>query len=684
MKDFFRVGWWTWGIGAAVICAAALAVSAANAPQGQPAFADGYMAYKRGDMAAAIQTLKAAGDSGVLGDYRLFYLGQAQLQQHDLDGAAASFISLCARYPESIFAARAELAAANIALTQNKFSQARQLASSALVRSDRAWLQASGRLTLARAMAALGQFSEAYEKAGEIRRYYPRSDADAGARALQKSLLLAYPELADTASLSYLTGEAQTLLSEGQSADAYRAAAAALALEPSPAVRAAMLWIEAKSSPANRERALKSYLAVAPTGPKAAEAMFDLARINWHRKDTAGARMYFRALVARFPASSLTPGAMLRIGRTYEDEDRFDLARSSYLAAAAAHPHSEAAADARFRAVWLLYRNHRFAGAAAGFQSMEPRANDPIERSMYQYWAARSLEQAGQGDRARDIYYDLAATTVTNYYPELAARRVGAPRIDLPAVTLVGSPAPAPVDGRESFHLQRALALKGLALDELELGELRELAAIDGNSHAMRMFLLAEYPQAGGYHDATVLATKMAMRGEISSRLAERIRYPRAYWPLFSQAAARTGIKPYLLLALSRQESLFDPRACSYADARGVMQLLPSTAAKVAAQSGIAPYRIDLYDPAINIELGSTNLKMMLAMFGGDEFKAIAAYNGGEDAVRRWVERYGGADDEWVENIEFAETRNYVKKVVGGMREYQMLYPRLNTETASN
>jgi soluble lytic murein transglycosylase len=124
--------------------------------------------------------------------------------------------------------------------------------------------------------------------------------------------------------------------------------------------------------------------------------------------------------------------------------------------------------------------------------------------------------------------------------------------------------------------------------------------------------------------------------------------------------------------------------ACSYADARGVMQLLPTTAQRIAARTGLPEYRIDLYDPAVNIELGSANLKLLLGMFGGDEFKAIAAYNGGEDAVQRWVERYGGPDDEWVENIEYAETRNYVKKVVGGMREYLMLYPALTTETVAN
>ena len=77
----------------------------------------------------------------------------------------------------------------------------------------------------------------------------------------------------------------------------------------------------------------------------------------------------------------------------------------------------------------------------------------------------------------------------------------------------------------------------------------------------------------------------------------------------------------------------------------------------------------------MNIELGSADVKSLLNLFNGNQFKAIAAYNGGEEAVQRWEVKYPGPDDEWVENIEYAETRNYVKKVVGGMREYRMLYP---------
>src|SRR5207302_8587969 len=103
------------------------------------------------------------------------------------------------------------------------------------------------------------------------------------------------------------------------------------------------------------------------------------------------------------------------------------------------------------------------------------------------------------------------------------------------------------------------------------------------------------------------------------------------------------------------------------------MQLLPSTAARVARQAGI-PHATDLYDPDLNLELGAAYLRQLLAMFNGNQFKAVAAYNGGEGAVQEWSAKFPGADDEWVENIGYHETREYVKRVIGGLREYQLLY----------
>ena len=117
------------------------------------------------------------------------------------------------------------------------------------------------------------------------------------------------------------------------------------------------------------------------------------------------------------------------------------------------------------------------------------------------------------------------------------------------------------------------------------------------------------------------------------SDVAERVRYPRAYWDLFSSASTRLALDPYLVLALSRQESLFNPKATSSSNARGLMQLIPSTARKMASQNGMDTEQIRLYDPSVNVELGTTYLKNLFEMFNGDAFHAVAAYNAGENAV---------------------------------------------------
>jgi soluble lytic murein transglycosylase len=116
---------------------------------------------------------------------------------------------------------------------------------------------------------------------------------------------------------------------------------------------------------------------------------------------------------------------------------------------------------------------------------------------------------------------------------------------------------------------------------------------------------------------------------------------------------------------------MFDPTARSPADARGLMQLLPSTAERVAATTD----PIDLNDPQVNIDLGTRYLRALLTRFGGDPLKAIAAYNGGENAVVKWQRQFADlADDEFVESITYRETRDYVKRVVSNYRAYQQQY----------
>ena len=512
----------------------------------------------------------------------------------------------------------------------------------------------------------------------ELRDKYPHSDADAEARVLVREILAAHPETADTNSIAYHRDESELLLREGALSEADEQANAGLAMNPEPQLRAELVWVTVralKPEPERAKRAIAEYLQIAPRGHDAAAALEALALIYWHDDQDDLARATFDRLVANFPASELAPGAMLRIGKIFEELHQLDSARAQYRRLAARYPGSDAAEDARFRIPWTLYAARSYRIAADGFQSAAARAKDPIDRDMNEYWRARALEKAGDSGGARAIYEKLADSTDSNYYPELASRRVATGKPDLPAAS-----APDPrsdvtpsVSGVAEFHMARLQALRALGIKELQPDELKALAE-ESSSVEMRRFVLAGYASADAWYDAIVTATHMEKSGQIGHDVAERVRYPRAYWDLFSSASTRLALDPYLVLALSRQESLFNPRATSSSNARGLMQLIPSTARKMATQQGMDTDQIRLYDPSVNVQLGTTYLKNLFEMFHGDEFHAVAAYNGGENAVMKWLAKSPGPDDEWVENIAYKETRDYVKKVIGGRREYLLLY----------
>jgi soluble lytic murein transglycosylase len=515
----------------------------------------------------------------------------------------------------------------------------------------------------------------------ELRDKYPRSDADAEARALVHSILASDPEIADTSSLTYHRAEAELLLREGALSEADEQASAGLAMAPEASLRAELVWVKAralKPEPERAKSALLEYLQIAQRGPDAAAALEALALIYWHDDQYDLARATLNRLVANFPGSSLAPGAMLRVGKTFEEQHQLDSARAQYRKLAARYPGSDAAEEARFRIPWTLYSARNYRIAAAGFQSAGARAKDPIDRDMCEYWRARSLEKAGDSDEARALFAKLAESTDSNYYPELASRRVGAAKPDLPAAS---APDPEsggvpPVSGVAEYHMARLQTLRALGLKELEPEELKALEEHAGGTAEMRRFVLAGFASADAWYDAIVAATHMEKNGQLSHPVAERVRYPRAYWDLFQPASTRLALDPYLVLALARQESLFNPNATSGSNARGLMQLIPSTARKMASQQGLDSGAIHLYDPSVNVELGTAYLKNLFEMFHGDAFRAVAAYNAGESAVSKWNAQSPGADDEWVENIAYKETREYVKKVIGGRREYLLLYQR--------
>ena len=153
--------------------------------------------------------------------------------------------------------------------------------------------------------------------------------------------------------------------------------------------------------------------------------------------------------------------------------------------------------------------------------------------------------------------------------------------------------------------------------------------------------------------------------------------YPLTYWDSIRKNAAARNLDPYVVAALIAQESTFDPKARSVANAWGLMQVIPSTGRRLARSLGIRRFSTTmLTDPEINLRMGTLYFSRLVEQFGGSYY-ALASYNAGESRVVRWkAERPGIEQDEFIDDIPFPETQNYVKRILGTAEDYRALYSK--------
>ncbi len=157
-----------------------------------------------------------------------------------------------------------------------------------------------------------------------------------------------------------------------------------------------------------------------------------------------------------------------------------------------------------------------------------------------------------------------------------------------------------------------------------------------------------------------------------------KLLYPLYFTPEIEKEAPVNDLDPFIVQSLMREESYFNELAVSSSNALGLMQLLPSTAQEVAGWVGIKPFqRMSLFQPEINIKLGSRYLGHLHQLFDGDSMLSVGAYNGGPNAMKRWVQQspsFQQDRDMFVELIPYVQTRNYIKKVYASFWNYSRLY----------
>ncbi|MBV8451811.1 MAG: tetratricopeptide repeat protein, partial [Deltaproteobacteria bacterium] len=536
------------------------------------AFVEGYQAYEHRDLIATIGRMQfAASQLPDLADYALFYLASAERDNGDSQSAANDFSRLMLSYPQSVWSDDAGLEFARLELKLGHPDYAMATATRLADTTNKPMVEQNARLTIAYALLATDSWRDAYNQAQIIRHKFPTGPADLPARQLAYATLQAHPQVVNAPPLEYHRAEAALLLREGQAKAAMGQIQAAMALRPPRSIQAELTWLSAeaaRSQPDRMKVELQLYLELAPRGTKAAPALNKLAHLYWHENDTRTARLYFRRLTREFPHDELAPTTMFEIGRTYEEDNNLLSARLAYLDLVRRYPRTEAAVDGRFRSGFMLYMLGRYQQAAAEFSESRAHAASSV-RDMFTYWQARALENSGEKIESRRLFESLAHSTSSNYYPALAAMRINQAAEVLPAAfaaDLTAGVVPS-VNGPVQFHLTRVEALRDLALRQLEAPELRAVEGYSGGNRALRKFVLAELQSVGAWFDAIQMAMRMAAQDEIDPAAAERIRYPRGFWNLVTTASDRNKLDPYLVTALIRQESLFNPQARSSSDA---------------------------------------------------------------------------------------------------------------------
>jgi soluble lytic murein transglycosylase len=154
-----------------------------------------------------------------------------------------------------------------------------------------------------------------------------------------------------------------------------------------------------------------------------------------------------------------------------------------------------------------------------------------------------------------------------------------------------------------------------------------------------------------------------------------RIIFPLDYWDLIEKYSKANGLDPYLVSALMAQESTFTAEIRSAANARGLMQVMPGTGRLYARKMGIRPFTTaSLSQPDTNVRIGMQYFKDLVDRFGGVHY-ALASYNAGESRVSEWIKDTPDLpQDEFIDNIPFPETQNYVKRILGTAEDYRRLY----------
>jgi soluble lytic murein transglycosylase len=437
-----------------------------------------------------------------------------------------------------------------------------------------------------------------------------------------------------------------------------------------------LAWGDALTALGRHTDAARTYRTITE-GPLAGRAAYLAARADLRGGKGGAATTQLSRIPTHFPADTFAAGnALYLLGDLALDAGQMDSTRRLFRRLYTEYPSSEFAERGALLSPIIAYARGDLRGARDEFEKiLAERRVVGLAADAARYWLARTYDGLSDREMSSAHYRALLALGPENYYAIKAANRL--------AVSPWSAP-PAAADSVATLPtaLQRAALLEELDLQAEARYELDHFAAeavsVDEMLAAGRAFL-----QMGHASRATRMGQRALTAGAPRDRRSWQLVYPLPFQPALLSSTAAAGLDPWLVAALIRQESAFEPRATSAVGARGLMQMMPANGPTLARAIGLAEYDPALlWQPDVNLAMGSRHFAEALRRYP-DRERALAAYNAGGTRVTRWSATLltgrsatdPGFDPElFVERIPYLETRGYIRNITVNEAMYRLVY----------
>lgn len=638
---------------------------------------------------------KAAETKFSLADYAAYYLARTAHQANDSGAVLEALEGFHTHFPESPLRGDALELYARTLLDTNQAQPAME----ALTADSRVRQSPPLELLLARAYRQLGKSEEAARTYQEIYYAFPSSDEAKGAEgaldSLRVELAANFPEVSE----AIKTARADKLYDRR---DFRRALADYGALLRDNSVSSlAPRWKVGRARSLYKLRQISEALDALQqpirNNPNAdAERLSALTDIYLRQDDPEAMEVILNQLRTLYSESSAYASALDSAGDYFVRRGDWARAARYYEPLAVKFPNSREGREADWRLAWSYYLAKDADKARAAFANHLERYPDSGHAPAALYWLAGLAEGDGAAPAARKLYQSLIQRFGKSYYATRAERRLAS----LFASDAVENPAKSASWLQVADLAKRVPALEPPPVRPCSVappgGELERFHTLESVSlyDLAGNFLHSAVSEPPDRPELRLALSRFEMRqGELGASLLDAVRlvgnyseyefdalprevwdllYPRPYWNLVRREASARGIDPYLVMGLIRQESAFNPRAVSSADARGLMQILPQTAAPSRYRRRAVARQ--LMSPGYNVRFGTKLLRQLSDAFDGNVEQALAAYHAGLSRVNSWRSQYSFSDPaEFLETIPIPSTRVYVERVIRDSGVYRKL-----------